>query len=247
MQSKRRTPEQIRNMIEAKLNTDCPDWNLDINQEHKYKNPSTKLKFTHIDGYKSTTSFKTLLKDGRKGLDLFRSQNPRESLFNMKLWTHRNSKYELKDGQQYKHFRSKYLFICEEHGEFENNFSTIYSYNTGCKKCKQELFIGENNPNWNPDLTDEEREHKRLMDGYSDWRNCVFNRDNYTCQCCGSNKSGTLIAHHLNSYHWAKEERIDVNNGITLCEECHKKFHESFGYKNNTKEQFDNFIKQYDF
>lgn len=240
--SKRRKPEQVRFIVEEKLKGDHPDWSLNIGEEYKYVNPDSKLKFTHIEGYKSTTLFDTLLLEGRKGLDLFRTQNPEDSIHNVKLWTHKNSKYELKDGQTYSHFRSKYIFICNIHGEFENNFCTIYSYNTGCQKCIQESHLGEGNPNWNQDLTDKERNYKRLIEGYSEWRLSVYERDKYTCQCCESNESGKLKAHHLNSYHWAKDERIDIDNGITLCEDCHKDFHRLYGYRNNTKEQFQEYV-----
>lgn len=47
-----------------------------------------------------------------------------------------------------------------------------------------------------------------------------------------------LTAHHLDGYSWCKEKRLDINNGITLCKECHEDFHIIYGTKNNTKEQF---------
>lgn len=80
----------------------------------------------------------------------------------------------------------------------------------------------------------------------------LFERDGYICQCCG-NKSGKgnpikLNAHHLNGYHWCKEERYDINNGVTLCEYCHDakyigSFHNIYGRKNNTREQFEEFLQ----
>lgn len=100
---------------------------------------------------------------------------------------------------------------------------------------------GPAHPNWNPDLTDEERKDQRKYYEYTVWRNEVFERDNYTCQLCGDDRGGNLVAHHLNSYHDNPELRTEVKNGITLCEDCHKRFHAEFGYGNNTKEQFDKF------
>lgn len=106
-------------------------------------------------------------------------------------------------------------------------------------------FTGIKNPNYKIDLTDEEREIQRNTIENVHWRNDIYKRDNYTCQCCGDNSGGNLEAHHL--YNWSenKKLRYDINNGITLCETCHKKFHSLYGYKNNTKEQFKEFLNLY--
>lgn len=102
--------------------------------------------------------------------------------------------------------------------------------------------FGEENPNYNPNKTDEERESQRHIKGYEEWRDSVYTRDNFTCKCCGDNKGGNLNAHHLNSYSWYKEGRTDVENGITLCDSCHKEFHSIYSYFNNTKQQFEQFL-----
>lgn len=110
---------------------------------------------------------------------------------------------------------------------------------------------GENNPGygrfgkdsavWNPNLTDEDRKNKRCIAGYDEWRKLVFERDNFTCQKCGSNKGGTLNAHHIESYNSNRELRTTLSNGITLCKECHDDFHHQYGYGNNTIEQWEEF------
>ena len=73
---------------------------------------------------------------------------------------------------------------------------------------------------------------------YAQWRTDVFERDEYTCQCCGDKKGKNLNAHHLFSYSDNKEVRLDADNGITLCIACHTYFHRLFGYGGNTKGQF---------
>lgn len=65
---------------------------------------------------------------------------------------------------------------------------------------------------------------KRNYPEYSTWRNNVFQRDEYTCQSCGQ-VGGELNAHHIKEYKKHKELRLDLNNGTTLCKECHKKLH----------------------
>ena len=115
-----------------------------------------------------------------------------------------------------------------------------------CKKGnKNGMYgvVGDNHPNWNSNRTHEERvkERKTLCD--AKWRNGVFERDNYICKCCSYDKGNILVAHHLDSYDVHADVRYDVDNGITLCKPCHKKFHSTYGYGNNTKEQYIEFEK----
>ena len=130
--------------------------------------------------------------------------------------------------------------------KYDYDKSEHHFCNVECmSKYHSKTYKGENNPNYNPDITNEEREKGRIGIGIINWRVKVYERDNYTCQCCKDNKGGNLNAHHLNSYNWDKEHRTDINNGITLCEKCHKEFHKIYGYGKNTKEQFENFINNH--
>lgn len=49
----------------------------------------------------------------------------------------------------------------------------------------------------------------------------VFERDNFTCQFCEV-RGVYLTVHHIKSWANFPELRFVVDNGITLCEECHK-------------------------
>lgn len=69
------------------------------------------------------------------------------------------------------------------------------------------------------------------------WRKKIFKRDKYTCQKCYK-KGSYLNAHHLNGYHWDKLHRYDIDNGITLCYDCHTRFHNIYHNKNNTIIQY---------
>lgn len=82
---------------------------------------------------------------------------------------------------------------------------------------------------------------------YREWRKGVFERDKYTCQCCGANSTNTkgnyLVGHHI--YNWKNFEdlRYSVDNGITLCLHCHHEFHKKYGVYNNNLKQIKEFIE----
>ena len=101
---------------------------------------------------------------------------------------------------------------------------------------------GENHPRYNKNLTDEEREKGRHYPEYVEWRKSVYDECSYTCQVCGDDRGGNLIAHHLNGWHWNKRERFATFNGITVCKSCHDKFHRQYGFENNTRDQFTDFL-----
>lgn len=65
----------------------------------------------------------------------------------------------------------------------------------------------------------------RTRSEYLNWRQKVFERDNYICQKCGvrsgNGKKIFLQAHHLKEFHKFPKLIYEVSNGITLCKNCH--------------------------
>lgn len=108
---------------------------------------------------------------------------------------------------------------------------------------------GEDNGNWQGGITSE-NQRIRSTDEYKNWRISVFSKDNYICQCCGDSKGNNLESHHIENFSSNEDLRFNVDNGITLCKNCHNpnvknSFHNLYGTFNNTKEQLYEYIERY--
>jgi len=78
---------------------------------------------------------------------------------------------------------------------------------------------GEKNHQWKGGITPENKRIRHSIE-FRLWREAVFARDNWICQECG--KRGTkLNAHHLKPFAKFPELRFAIDNGRTLCENCH--------------------------
>jgi len=110
-------------------------------------------------------------------------------------------------------------------------------------KGKRCLFnVGSNNHNWKGGISNLNNIIRNIFE-YRQWRDDVYTRDNFTCQECSNKrnyyKGIKLHAHHIkpfsNIFQYYEittlEEALDcdelwnINNGITLCKECHKDIH----------------------
>ena len=114
------------------------------------------------------------------------------------------------------------------------------------KGLKLPQFSGVNGCNWKGGITPLQSQIRNNFKSRQ-WRSDIFTRDNFVCQDCGQ-KGGNLNAHHIKSFssilQFYKittleealecEELWNINNGVTLCKECHKKLHKRMIKTNET-------------
>jgi len=100
---------------------------------------------------------------------------------------------------------------------------------------------GPKNPAWKGGISSK---HDKLRSSakLGIWRKRVFARDNYICQKCGQ-RGYRLNAHHIFNFTEYPSLRRDINNGITFCEKCHRRFHRLYGTYYNTPEQVLEFME----
>jgi hypothetical protein len=105
---------------------------------------------------------------------------------------------------------------------------------------------GDKNPNWRGGATVENQLARTSSEKWA-WVKAVHSLSNYTCQCCGyRNARGShLHAHHIQNFASNIALRCAVENGITLCCDCHNDFHAKFDRVDNDAEQLQLYIDKY--
>lgn len=84
------------------------------------------------------------------------------------------------------------------------------------REWKEKVFSG-----WKD--TPEQAAFRRSPE-YQKWRIVVLERDKYTCQHCETT-GGRLVVHHVKTFKMNPELRLEPDNGIVLCNNCHEKLH----------------------
>jgi hypothetical protein len=152
-------------------------------------------------------------------------------LSNQKYRKYRKSymkKYMTEDEKKKARERAREWYI-KNRDEAKKRINNRYHLTKKLKGIKR----GEQHPLWNGLTPLVERIRKCYE--YRQWRSDVFTRDNWTCQTCGK-RGGDLEAHHLKMFsEIIKNNNIltfedaltcselwNINNGQTLCVDCHK-------------------------
>lgn len=203
-----------------------------------YKGGTFKVSCANCDRDVEARRYNLFNSDGKKKKNIYCSQDCKAE-----------HQKEILRGENNPNFSAEVVECAECGRELRRNLfrvKTIKSHfcDSECKgKHFSKTMRGSGNPNYIHGLSDEYRLERRFHNDNLTWRKEVYERDGYKCVIC--EQSYDLNAHHLNSYNWDKSGRVDVSNGVTLCSNHHKDFHKKFGYGNNTKQQFYQYLKTY--
>ena len=88
------------------------------------------------------------------------------------------------------------------------------------KYCSRECYMAVFNPK---NISGE-----RFGPEYRTWRLAVLKKDGFKCVKCGCTTG--LQAHHIYSWKYYLDQRFNIDNGLTVCTECHKEIHNRFGW-----------------
>lgn len=143
------------------------------------------------------------------------------------------------------------------------NISTVARGNSTSCGCFRKQFLSDNNCMYDKALAAsvgrkvsiarqgiEEKDYvgpitsvNRLIRYSADgkqWTSDILKSADFTCDICGI-RGGSLHAHHLLNFSSHPEERFNLDNGVCLCEDHHRKFHSVYREVNNTPEQYTEF------
>lgn len=131
------------------------------------------------------------------------------------------SKFCSKSCQGKSHYeRFKDRFMYDRHGKNHPFYGKKLSEEHRRKISENHADMsGERSPTWKGGITSI-NERIRKSKEYVMWRIAVFERDNYICRACGK-KGCYLHADHIKPFAFYPNLRFDINNGRSLCKNCH--------------------------
>lgn len=157
--------------------------------------------------------------------------------------------------------------ICKRGHETDIILSQFLKGCSGCDICAHLDMSGENHPNYHGGIS-KMREVLRKREKY--WKKDIFEKYGGKCPITGSNN---VVVHHLTSFRkivdmacekagttfkptvnqYTPEEYQAVldyfdelhsmDSGVAIDRKIHKEYHSTYGIRNNTPEQFDEFLK----
>ncbi len=183
-------------------------------------------------GKKHTSEWKEKIKENFKNNPNMGMKGKKFSEESRKKVSENHRRYQTEETKQ----KIRIKAIGRKHSEFSKNKISNSnkgktSWNKGLKNPQEisqetrkkwsKLRKGERNPNWKGGITPINRKIRSSLE-YKLWRRVVLERDNYTCIWCGK-IGGILHADHIKPFSLFPELRFAIDNGRTLCVDCHRK------------------------
>lgn len=126
---------------------------------------------------------------------------------------------------------NRIIKICEHCGcEYEVEQRLVRISKFCSKQCRYDhdskRFKGENNPNYKGGVSPE-RQCLYASRMWNEIKKNIFERDEYKCKRCGDTgtiKNYSLRIHHIIPFE-VEATRLDIDNMVLLCRNCHKFVH----------------------
>lgn len=172
---------------------------------------------------------------------------------------------------EYKNSYTPFKCLCSKGHEVDIILSQFMNGCSGCSKCAIEAISGERHWNyhdgrtylreglrkaikpWKRDII-KSYGNKCAVTGETGIKLYVHHLDNFTslvlkaCENVGLDKRIRLGDYSYEEYTQIKDEFIKLHTlleGVPMKQEIHKRFHRECGIRNNTKEQFNEFLQKY--
>ena len=112
------------------------------------------------------------------------------------------------------------LLLWQKDNEVWNKGKKTGSLSLEHRKKIGKANSGKNSHLWRGGITSKNMKIRTSFE-YKLWRTAVFTRDDYICQGCGQ-RGGILHADHIKPFSKYPQLRFIIDNGRTLCINCHK-------------------------
>jgi len=103
----------------------------------------------------------------------------------------------------------------------EHPYMKSESYRRKVSMIMKKIVVEGRHNFWKGGITEINKSVRTRLE-YKLWREAVYKRDNYTCIECKQH-GGKLNAHHIKPFSLFPELRYAIDNGVTLCIDCHRK------------------------